>query len=285
MVKESRAASDRSSPEKRKNPRTGSTRSHKGGKQSRQGKRHGRPRIHPKLAQKARELSERTGLGTKDALRVARGQVTVQQVLKEMLVREKLKAEVERGDLDPMYIPSIISGQMPLERAKRLTNLLRDDAWRSTASILDDMPESGEERVFFLFGRNPLVARVPKITKYDVWLQQGDDRDPEQTEKHNIILSCRVEELDNVISAQSTDMKVAELDLGPSSSYKDRFRSDKEILYDHHLSGAPIRVTFRNGMVLEGQVGWFGRWEFELIVSKRCRPVLFRHAMYALEDA
>ena len=241
--------------------------------------------VPPKLAKKAEEIAQRTGLGRRDAMRVASGKVTVQQVLKEMLVREKLKAEVAKGELDSMYVPAIVGRQMTLDRAKFLTRLLKDEAWRSTASILDELAESGRERAFVLFGRDPFVAKIARISKYDVWFQIGEGGEPEQIEKHNIIVSCAVEELDELEGATQFDDAVRSKHLGASVSYKDRFRSDKEVLYRYHLSGEPIRVTFRDGRVLTGQVGWFGRWEFELKVSDTCKPVVFRHAMYALEGA
>ena len=256
---------------------------HGGRRQGKGGRR--KPGVPPKLAKKAEEIAKRTGLGRREALRVASGKATVQQVLKEMLVREKLKAEVSKGELDPMYVPAIVGRQMTLDRAKFLTRLLKDEAWRSTASILEELVESGRKQAFVLFDRKPFVAKVARISKYDVWFQKDEGGEPEQTEKHNIIVSCAVEELDELEASTQFDEDVRAKHLGASVSYKDRFRSDKEVLYRYHLSGEPVRVTFRDGRILTGRVGWFGRWEFELKVSDTCRPVVFRHAMYALGGA
>ncbi len=276
----SRGSDVSSARPKRKPGAAGRGKPEKGRQQKGRRKKAGPP---PALAKKAAEIAERTGLSQKDALRVASGKVTVQKVLKEMLVREKLKVLIGRGELNPMYVPAIVAGQMPLERAKFLTRLLDDESWRSTQSIFEDLVESGKARVFFLFGREPFAAKVPKISKYDVWFQREDGDEVEQTEKHNVILSCETEELDELLAARSVDESVAAKALGPSVSYKDRFRSDKEVFYKHSLSQEPIRVTFRDGMVVTGRVGWFGRWEFQLKLSETCQPVVFRHAMYSLE--
>ena len=252
--------------------------------QGRRGRK-GRPKLPQDVVDKARDLQSRTGIPFWDAVSVVQGKATVQQVLVQLLKKEKLLKLVDKGELDPMFVPAVLSGTMSLDKAKYVTALLRDEAWRSTKSVLDELHASGDRAVFFLFGREPVTATIPQITKYDVWLQPEGGDEAEQTQKHNLIYLCRPEEKDELLSSTGLAEDVAKLGLGPSVNYKDRFRSTKETLYEHHRNRTRTRVTFRDGKVLEGYVGWFGKWEFELEVSPTCRPVIFRHALYALEPA
>ncbi len=252
---------------------------HRGGRRPARSK----PRLPPEVHEKVKALQTRTGLPFREALSVVRGKATVQQVLLRLMKEEKLKKLVAKGELDPMFVPAVLGGTMALDRAKYVTRLLRDEAWRSTGSILEDLKESGDRAVFFLFGRQPFEAAVSKMTKYDVWLQREGEEEPEETQKHNIIYVCRPEEKQEFLSLMDRDEEVVKLGLGASTSYQDRFRSTKEALYELHRKGTKARVTFRDGSVLVGRIGWFGKWEFQLEMAETCRPVVFRHAMYALE--
>ncbi len=247
------------------------------------GRRKSKPRMPPEVYEKVKALQARTGLPFREAAWVVQGKATVQQVLLRLMKEEKLKKLVDKGELDPMFVPAVLGGTMSLDRAKYVTQLLRDEAWRSTRSVLEELHESGDTAVFFLFGREPFEATVPKLSKYDVWLQRAGEEEPEETQKHNILYVCRVEEKQEFLSLVDRNEEVAKLGLGASTNYQDRFRSTKETLYEHHRRGIRTRVTFRDGSVLVGKIGWFGKWEFELEMTETCRPVIFRHAMYALE--
>jgi sRNA-binding regulator protein Hfq len=231
---------------------------------------------------KADEIVDRTGIDKRDAIRVALGKTTVQDVLKRMMVEEKAAKLVRRHGLPRSVAFNVVRGQVSLDQAVLLKELKESESWQPERSILIERHESKEPAVFYAFGREPFVADVTKLTKYDCWLARPDE-EPEELQKHELILACDPAVQPELEERKTTDERVAAMELGPSERYTDRFRSSKRVLFRHHKEKTPIRVVFRNGMVIEGHVGWFGKWEFSLAVSPTCEVVVFRHAMHSLE--
>jgi sRNA-binding regulator protein Hfq len=234
------------------------------------------------VLEKASEIADRSGLNQKDAIRVALGKATVQQVLKEMMFREKVEALIRRHGLERSTACNVIRGSLDLDTAVLLQGIKESRAWNPERSVLTELKRQGGQGVFFVYGRSPIRASVTGVEKYDCWLAEPD-RQPAQTEKHAILMACRPEEQARVEELRSTDKGVAGENLGPSVNYKDRFRSRKRVLFKHHRDKVRTRVTLRDGSVLEGEVEWFGKWEFGLRVDRDTVPVIFRHAMHRFE--
>jgi len=245
--------------------------------------RHGGKRVGAggKVASsKVRELAEKTGISHRDAARVVSGKMTVAAVLKEMMQREKLRPLIDRGELEESLAGQVVRGMITLDKGLLMTRLHKTSDWRGTQSLFDDLLGAGETAMFFMFGREPFEANVKENLKYDVVLMTGDDQ-IEKVVKHDIIMVCKKEELDELLSARTVDGELAKQQLGPSTSFVDRFRSRKETLFDLHEKQRAVRVTFRDGTILEGRMGWFGKWEVQLVVSEGCAPVVFLHAFHA----
>lgn len=249
----------------------------------RKGPRHARrPALSREVLEKASEIADRSGLNQKDAIRVALGKTTVQQVLKEMMFRDKVEALIRRHGMERSTACNVIRGSLDLDTAVLLQGIRECRAWNPERSVLTELTRQGGQGVFFVHGRSPFRASVTGVEKYDCWLAEPD-REPEQLEKHAILMACRPGEQAHVEKLRSTDKGVAAENLGPSVNYKDRFRSRKRVLFKHHRDKMRTRVVLRDGSVLEGEVEWFGKWEFGLRVNEDAVPVIFRHAMHRFE--
>lgn len=157
-----------------------------------------------------------------------------------------------------------------------------------------DLRTSGGEGCFYLFGEAPFSARVTAVEKYDVVLHGEGGTEERRVQKHEIRWVSTELSKEEVEKLVSTDPVVGAQDIGPSKSYRDRFRSSKKVLFRHHRDHTPTRVVLRDGTVLTGFVGWFGKWEFELQLIDpkkknlaKAKPagsvVVFRHSMHSLE--
>ena len=234
------------------------------------------------VLERASEIAERSGLAEKDAVRVAMGNATVRQVLEEMMFREEVERLMKAHGLQRGAAREVARGTADLESLLLLRELRECEAWRRNESVLDRFHRDGKDGIFHLFGRQPFRARVARIQKYDCWLAQAG-REPEKMEKHNILMVCLPEERSELETLKGLDAETAGLNLGPSASYRDRFRSSKRVLFTHHRDRVLTRVVLRDGSVVTGTVGWFGRWEFSMHLSGTCGPVVFRHALHRLQ--
>ena len=233
------------------------------------------------VSSKARELAERTGISHQDAIRVVAGKATVAAVLKEMMQREKLRPLIARGELEESLAGQVARGLISLDKGRLMTRLHKCPDWRGTQSIFNDLLESGDAVMFFLFGREPFEGKVKENLKYDVVLMAENDQ-TEKVVKHSIVMLCNKEEFDEVLSVRKADDALAKQQLGPSTSFVNRYRGKKETLFDLHERQTSVRVTFRDGTMLEGRIGWFGKWEVQFVISDHCAPVVFPHAFHGL---
>lgn len=241
-------------------------------------------RVPAEILQKAKDISQKTGIELKQALRVAKGQTTVSAVLKELMIQDKAdKIQNKQGVTRNLAI-DVARGKMNLDDAVLIHQLHNSEAWVPNHSFLIQLNKRDEIGFFQTFGEEPFTAKVTELTKYDCLLAR-DDQEPKEYQKHDILFAAHPQIANNLESLKKIDKEVKALELGPSKSYRDRFRSKKRDLFRLHRDDTKVKVTLRDGTVFVGKVGWFGKWEFLLGLSDGddCDVVIFRHALHRME--
>lgn len=271
-----------------RDPRRGSRRG-SGAAQGKPGERARDP-----LADKAAEIAKRSGLPLPLAQEVAAGTCTLNEALRRLMRGDKADRLVRAHGLSKTVAMAVVDGKTTLEAALLAKGLEECEARQPDRSVLLDLRASGQPGCFFAFGEEPWSARVTAIEKYEVVLAPEGTLEERKVPKHSLRFVAPELVAPEVQRLLGTAPEVASLGLGPSTSYRDRFRSSKRILYAHHRDRVPTRVVLRDGTVLTGFVGWFGKWEFELelIDPRKAKPakakpvgavVIFRHALQAVE--
>jgi hypothetical protein len=248
-------------------------------------------------------IADQTGLPLPLAKQVASGKLTIDDAVIRYQQDAEVNSLMEKHGLSQGDAFAVATGDLTVERALLAKGLRECKAYQRGRSVLRDLHASGEPAIFYAFGEPPFEACVNELGQYDVWLRPAaadapEDDAPRKLPKHALkLVSCELSR-DGLEELLHTDAEVAELSLGTSTSYRDRFRTSKRVLYGHHTDGIPTRVVLRDGTVLVGRVGWFGKWELELRLqapddtgqppgepSSAGSVVVFRHALYALEPA
>ncbi len=240
-------------------------------------------KVSREIVEKAKSISAKTGIEMRYALKVAKGDTTVAAALKEMMIREKAKKLEEKYEIPRNHAMDVAQGKFTVEDALLLIDMQKSPEWRPEQSILIELNENREKCLFYRFGEEPFTAVVEEITKYDCRLA-SEEGEPREFPKHELMMAAYPDAAEELKKQIGTDEKVKALDLGPSTSYRDRFRSKKRILFKHHRDEIKTRITLRDGSVLTGTIGWFGKWEFLLRVNPRCEVVVFRHALHNFEE-
>lgn len=246
------------------------------------------------LAAKAEEIAKRSGLPLALAMDVATGTCSINEALHRLMRSDKADRLVRSHGLSKAVALSVVDGKTTLEKALLRKGLETCEARQPDRSALLDLRIAGQPGCFFTFGEEPLSARVTAVDKYEVVLAPEGSLEERRLPKHALRFVATQLTAPEVQRLVGTSPEVADLKLGPSTSYRDRFRSSKSILFAHHRDHVPTRVVIRDGTVLTGFVGWFGKWEFELqlVDSRKAKPakakpigsvVVFRHSMYSLE--
>lgn len=243
---------------------------------------------------KAREIAERSGLPMALAREVAEGKCSLNDALYRLMRREKAERLVAQHGLERAAAFNVAAGHISLETALLQKGLNECEARQPDRSVLVDLRTSGQPGCFFLFGEAAVQARVTAVDTYDVVLAPEGETGERRLPKHELRFVSPELSVEEVEKVTSRDAPVGEQGLGPSTSYRDRFRSSKKVLYRHFRDRVPTRVTLRDGTVLTGFVGWFGKWEFELALvdpskkkPSKAKPVgavvIFRHALHTLQ--
>ena len=243
---------------------------------------------------KIHELMQRSGLPHGLAREVMEGTCTLNQALHRLMRREKAERLVRQHGFSLSAAFSVASGHTTVEDQLVLQGLSHCEARQPDRSVLVDLRTSGGEGLFFVFGEEPFTARVSAVERYDVVLDVEGGSEGRRIQKHDIKFvspDLLREDLDRLLSEEPS---LLDQGLGSSKNYRDRFRSSKKVLFKHHRDRLPTRVVLRDGTVLTGFVGWFGKWEFELALldprkkhQAKAKPsgsvVIFRHALHSLQ--
>lgn len=248
--------------------------------------------MDPELAAKAEEIASRSGLPMGLATQVARGRLSLNDALKKLMEREKVERLAQQHGLVIPLAQAVVWGKLTLEHALLAKGLRECPDWQPERSLLHRLKDTQGEATFYAFGEEPFVARVAKNEQFDVVLAVEGQEERRLT-KHFLKLVSAEATAEDLAPLLGVDEAVAARALGPSTSYRDRFRSKKRILFKHYRDHLPTRVVLRDGTVLVGFMGWFGKWEFELALVKPgkklkkkkpvARVVVFRHALQSLE--
>lgn len=246
------------------------------------------------LAVKAAEIAKRSGLPLPLAQEVAAGTCTLNEALHRLMRGDKADRLARAHGLSKTVAMAVVDGKTTLDAALLAKGLEECEARQPDRSVLLDLRASGQPGCFFAFGEEPWSGRVTALEKYDVVLAPEGTLEERKLPKHALRFVATELVAPEVQQLMGSAPEVASLCLGPSTSYRDRFRSSKRVLYKHHRDRVPTRVVLRDGTVLTGLVGWFGKWEFELqlIDPRKAKPakakpvgavVIFRHALHTVE--
>lgn len=270
--------------------------------------------------EKALALSEQSGISESLALRVVRGKLTLNEAVRKLMVEERIAKLMEKHGISRADASKVAVGKLTLEDVNLIKELRGSPARQPDRNVLKDLHRAQASGVFCCFGRPMFGARVEAVSPFACLLRieaggaldsgeasargdsgeasEGGDGEASELRKVEILLVAPAATPTELEARIDVDPEVAELGLGPSYSYKDRFRSSKRVLYHHYRDRLCTRVVFRDGRQIEGWVGWSGKWEFQLLfdrppadhadrealfVDAPASVVIFRHAMYRLE--
>ncbi len=233
---------------------------------------------------KALELAERAGIPLWGAFRVVRGEVTLNQLLKSMLRREKFQ-RLQKEGLDPDLAGHVASGSLPRWRAMALQEMRKAGRTKFTRDRLEISHRAKQPLALWRFDADDWeVGRVAKSRTYDFHFETATAKEPLVIDKHNVKMVCAPEDLDALRQARVHEKKVLQQKLGASKDRNERYRPSDQQLCGARDNAAVIRWIFRDGTAVMGRVQAFGRWDLDLLVEGDKEATLFFHALHRATD-
>jgi len=222
--------------------------------------------------EKVAALAQRSGISAKDALRVVRGQVTLNQVLEEMFLRQRVRRMVDQG-IRIDLAGQVVRGRLPPDRARQCQELWDFQQAGFKRQQWKEWPP-GTAVGLFCHGREPFEVRLLDVERYALVVEgpEGADRIP----KDQVLGYCLAADLP---TARSFFLPGDGLeDLGPSRSLADRWRPTVTQALEWARLRGPVRFRLRNGQTVRGLVRRAALFGIELEVQG-VRLVLMTHAL------
>lgn len=234
------------------------------------------PNAEEKL--KATQLAGRSGIPFPQALMVVRGTLKLNDVLNELFARERRDRLVKEG-LNASLAGQVARGHLPLDRARKIQSLWTTQQASFHSDALRAL-ENASRAAVALFGRDPVVGSVGKVSRYDVTLLGDGPAEPLTVKKHEVKFHCRPEDLPRVLAALGTSPEVAALGLGASTSLDDRFRPTEDLALEWTHRQKAVRLVFRDGQTIAGVPVRVALFEIELDVGDGARVSVLTHSLF-----
>ena len=232
----------------------------------------------------AQKLAQRTGVPLWGAFRVIRGEVSLNELLKSMMRREKFQ-RLQKGGLDPDLAGHVASGSLPEWRA----NVLQEMRTAGRAKFTRDRIEMAHREklpiAIWAFGHDDWQAgSITKARTYDFNFLPDSGDENSTVFKHDVKMICHPDDLATLQTQRRFDKRVLNEGLGASRERKDRYRPTDEELSGARSKGKDIRWVFRDGTGLDGRVLAFGRWDVDIVVGGEngefAPATVFFHALH-----
>lgn len=238
-----------------------------------------RSKLSPQVQAEIARLQEDMGLPREVALRVARKEITLNDVLQELATRDKANNLMRRHSLDRALATQVAKGKADLDQVLHRRRMDSHLTVNGERSCLVDAVKDGRALRLALHGGRVITARVVAVDPYEVTLSPGGDAPDEVVHKLQFKLAWRPEQDKHARKGLRWDPELRERPRPPVPRPQDRFGCSNRKLFGWFESGAMIALTTLEGEVAQGKLAWFGRYELGISVKDKAEVVVFRHAL------
>lgn len=234
--------------------------------------------VSPEDRAKAEQIASRSGIPLAQAILVAKGRATLNDVLQEMFALERRDRLVREG-MNPELAGLVARGRLSLGRARVIQELWSCQGASFKSEAMKTMID--EKLVAFgVFGRGVVGGVVKHVSRYEVTVVSEGASEPVILKKHDIKYYCEAAVAADVLVRIGRHAEVARLGLGSSLDLADRFRPTEEMAVEWVKARQRILFIFRDGETLVGVPRRVALYEIEIEVAPDVRVCLLTHALY-----
>ncbi len=229
---------------------------------------------------KARQLAEDKGIPQVHALRVVREEVTLNDVLKALMRKERAARLVELDGLEPGLAGQVASGHLTRERALELQRIRAHRAHRIDRDALKIAEVEQLPVGILAFDGEWKVGIIGEARTYEFDFRSTDDPTVTVIQKHDVKMVCRPEAIPGLLAAAGQDERLKTEGLAGTADREERIRPGDSEMLDLIEAGTPVSLIMRDGERYDGLIRSFGRWDLELEVDGGHRANVLFHALH-----
>ncbi|MEZ4265377.1 MAG: hypothetical protein R3F39_03280 [Myxococcota bacterium] len=232
--------------------------------------------------ERAKALATEKGIPQVHALRVLRGEITLNDVLKALMRKERAQRLVEKDGLDPGLAGQVASGHLSRERAILVQRIRKHRPHRIDRDALK-LAEAGKTPIAFQTFEHPWVVGLiseARTYEFDVRVEGATDGGPVTVQKHDVKLVAQPDQVAGVDAASEVEPSVGQEKLGGTADRASRVRPEDAALIELVESAQVVRCVLRDGQLLVGAIQSFGRWDFDLKLQNGAVVTVMFHAVH-----
>lgn len=225
---------------------------------------------------KVDELVRDAGIPKAWALQVARGQVTLNDVLQRLARADRVEQLVARHGLDRALATQVASGTLDLEVVLRRLRMEAHMAEHREHDSLALAVADGAPRALHLHGLRRIEGRLRAMDAYEVEVESAEG----VQRLHKLQLKLLHAPDARVKVGAATGRAAAE----PIKRPQDRYPCSDKRLFAALDAGHEVRIQTIEGDVLTGLLARVSRWEVAVRLKAGAEVVVFRHAIADLKE-
>ena len=228
----------------------------------------------------ARQLAADKGIPQVHALRVVRGEVALDVVLKDLMRKERATHLIEKDGLEPGLAGQVASGHLSRERALELQRIRSFRKERIDRDALK-LAELGESPVAIgCFDGTWYVGTVSEARTYEFDFVLSEDKGTQLIQKHDVKLVCPAGVMTPLRAVETFDTEVRDAGLAGTADRSERVRPTDARLLQLIEGEEAITCLLRDGSRYVGRVCSFGRWDMSMEVEGAGEVTVLFHALH-----
>jgi len=238
------------------------------------------PEIVAKQQETARQLAADKGIPQVHALRVVRGEVSLNVILKNLMRKERATRLVEKDGLEPGLAGQVASGHLSRERALELQRIRTFRKHRIDRDALK-LAEIGELMIGVgCFDGSWAAGQVLEARTYEFDLSPLGGGDKKLLQKHDVKLVCMAPVVEQLRALEVYDDAIREAGLGGTADRSERVRPTDARMLQLIESKEPVTCMLRDGSSLRGSLRSFGRWDMAIEVEGIGEVTILFHSLH-----
>jgi hypothetical protein len=224
-------------------------------------------------------LAKRTGVPPHVALRVVRGELELNDALKQLALQDEVTALVARHSIERALAMQVALGHANLEQVLRRRRVEAHLDEHQAQDFLNRAALAGTELVLGVYGRQLLRVRVLSQSAYEVQLMDLESKTTLAVHKTRIKFACDAQGWQKGRKAMTWDAERKAQTREPILKPQERFGCSNRRLGEVWDAKCEVVAVCVEGECFQGQVSYVARWEFGLRTKSGAEVVLFRHAL------
>ena len=238
------------------------------------------PDVIARQQETARQLALDKGIPQVHALRVVRGEVSLNVVLKNLMRKERATRLVEHDGLEPGLAGQVASGHLTRDRALELQKIRTFRKHRIDRDALK-LAELDQVMVSVgCFDGTWATGKILEARTYEFDLLPLDGGDKQLVQKHDVKLVCPAEHVDALRAAESFMDTIREDGLGGTADRAERVRPKDARMLELIEAQELISCVLRDGSVYQGIIQSFGRWDMAVSIEGVGMATILFHSLH-----